>query len=151
MCVWVCACVSVCLCVSATVYECKLKLVRLSRMANFFMLSDWHLENLERRQLPSLQKEIFIKFQTTFLNVFDHCEINRHNEIMNDSILASRIIILKVYHFIKFIRNLGLQRPKHLETKELHSLILRNFSIEKQKIGYFSSNFVGKLPKKAKN
>ena len=35
-------------------------------------------------------------------------------------------------------------------TKGLHSLTLRNFSIVKQKIGYFSSNSVGKLPKRQK-
>ena len=50
-----------------------------------------------------------------------------------------------------FIRNLGLQRPKNCEIKRLHSLTLRNFSVEKQKIGHFSSNSVGKSPKKAKN
>ena len=42
-------------------------------------------------------------------------------------------------------------KEKLEETKGLHSLALRNFSIEKQKIGYFSSNFVGKFPRKAKN
>ena len=37
---------------------------------------------------------------------------------------------------------------KKLSTKGLHFLTLRNFSIVKHKIGYFSSNFVGKFYRK---